>query len=118
MAELADALDLGSSVPDVQVQVLSPAACAPDHEKSMVWSLFFCKKIFRKPGKIIEFLITTILTFLFEETAKRTKPETANVYLTQTLKCFCLTLHQMYCSMKMKKRKQWREEKNSHKRVK
>ena len=25
MAELADALDLGSSVPDVQVQVLSPA---------------------------------------------------------------------------------------------
>ena len=25
VAELADALDLGSSVPDVQVQVLSPA---------------------------------------------------------------------------------------------
>ena len=25
MAELADALDLGSSVPDVKVQVLSPA---------------------------------------------------------------------------------------------
>ena len=26
VAELADALDLGSSVPDVQVQVLSPAS--------------------------------------------------------------------------------------------
>ncbi len=29
VAELADALDLGSSVPDVQVQVLSPA---PDND--------------------------------------------------------------------------------------
>ena len=42
MAELADALDLGSSVPDVQVQVLLPAwnLRAKNVEKSMFLALF------------------------------------------------------------------------------
>lgn len=46
MAELADALDLGSSVPDVQVQVLLPAwnLRAKNVEKSMFLALFLCRK--------------------------------------------------------------------------
>ncbi len=46
MAELADALDLGSSVPDVQVQVLLPAwnLRARNAEKSMFLALFLCRK--------------------------------------------------------------------------
>ena len=47
MAELADALDLGSSVPDVQVQVLLPAwnLRAGNVEKSMFLALFALFKI-------------------------------------------------------------------------
>ena len=47
MAELADALDLGSSVPDVQVQVLLPAwnLRAKNVEKSMFLALFSLLKI-------------------------------------------------------------------------
>ena len=45
MAELADALDLGSSVPDVQVQVLLPAVNerAKSVEKSTFLALFYLK---------------------------------------------------------------------------
>ena len=39
VAELADALDLGSSVPDVKVQVLSSA---PQKWSSTIVGLFFC----------------------------------------------------------------------------
>ena len=46
VAELADALDLGSSVPDVQVQVLLPAwnLRARNAEKSMFLALFSLPK--------------------------------------------------------------------------
>ena len=36
VAELADALDLGSSVPDVQVQVLSPAVFENSRKLSLI----------------------------------------------------------------------------------
>ena len=47
MAELADALDLGSSVPDVQVQVLLPAVNerAESVEKTTFLALFSLLKI-------------------------------------------------------------------------
>ena len=45
MAELADALDLGSSVSDVQVQVLSSALKKTIHDIFMI-SLFFCPFLF------------------------------------------------------------------------
>ena len=41
VAELADALDLGSSVPDVQVQVLSPALNGAKPNP-----VYFFKKVF------------------------------------------------------------------------
>ena len=41
VAELADALDLGSSVPDVQVQVLSPALNGAKSNP-----VYFFKKVF------------------------------------------------------------------------
>ena len=46
MAELADALDLGSSVPDVQVQVLLPALNerAKNVEKSTFLALFMAMR--------------------------------------------------------------------------
>ena len=42
MAELADALDLGSSVSDVQVQVLSSAVCFVVVH-AFVWTTFFIR---------------------------------------------------------------------------
>ena len=48
MAELADALDLGSSVPDVKVQVLSGAPNKTDYFDRIV-SLFFLSKTVEKP---------------------------------------------------------------------
>ena len=45
VAELADALDLGSSVPDVQVQVLSPALLTYFMVCEFSFSIFYPKYI-------------------------------------------------------------------------
>ena len=49
VAELADAPDLGSGVPDVQVQVLSPASIAAESvDLSMIQQFSFCSELFYK----------------------------------------------------------------------
>ena len=45
VAELADALDLGSSVYDVGVQVLFPAPLIRTQSNIFSWTVFFCSRI-------------------------------------------------------------------------
>ncbi len=62
MAELADALDLGSSVPDVKVQVLSGA---PSKEQSVIAGCFFVASniVLYYLHKLFDISVKTILSF-------------------------------------------------------
>ena len=62
VAELADAPDLGSGVPDVQVQVLSPALYKPCIYKALFFYFVFrVAYFFKMPiGSLVHFFISKI----------------------------------------------------------